>query len=71
MSQILKPGRTSSGRLFTLAGVLLANVALTLENYSAAVHNEVNLVELCDQLEKVVAETVQPKSVTLWMRKDR
>jgi len=47
------------------------DAARTLEAFSTAVRNEVNLVELSDYLEKVVDETVRPEVVSLWLRKDK
>ena len=47
------------------------DTARALENFSTASRAQVNLAELTGQLENLVQETVQPESVTLWMRKER
>ncbi len=39
-----------------------------LEEFSAAVREEVDLTQLTEQLLKVVQETMQPASVSLWLR---
>lgn len=40
----------------------------TLEAFSATLHNEVDLATLSEHLVKVVQETMQPASVSLWLR---
>jgi len=39
-----------------------------LANFSASLRDEVDLDQLCERLEKVVEETMQPDSVWLWMK---
>src|SRR5262249_39510949 len=40
----------------------------TLATFSATLRNEVNLVQVQEQLLSVVQETMQPVSVSLWLR---
>lgn len=44
------------------------SASLTLENFSAAARNEVELGKLTDQLLKVAGEAIQPQSISLWLQ---
>jgi hypothetical protein len=44
------------------------DAARTLEAFSAALRNEVDLDQLCRQLLSVVQETMQPTHISLWLR---
>jgi len=44
------------------------NAARTLEVFSATLRNEVDLATLSEHLVRVVQETIQPTSVSLWLR---
>jgi hypothetical protein len=44
------------------------DVAKTMEAFSATLRNEVDLSQLSEQLVAVVQETMQPASVSLWLR---
>ncbi len=44
------------------------NAARTLEAFSATLRNEVDLASLREQLVNVVQETMQPASISLWLR---
>jgi K+-sensing histidine kinase KdpD len=46
------------------------DAAKTLEAFSATVRNEVELDKLTSELLNVVNQTMQPKSVSLWLKKD-
>jgi hypothetical protein len=43
------------------------NATRTLEAFSATLRSEINLIQLQEHLLKVVQETVQPSSVSLWL----
>jgi hypothetical protein len=47
------------------------NAELTLQSFSANLRNEVDLEQLREQLLGVVQETVQPESISLWIRDPR
>jgi hypothetical protein len=47
------------------------NAELTLRAFSAAVHNVVDLDQLCIYLVDLVEETVQPSSVSLWLNEPK
>jgi hypothetical protein len=44
------------------------NAELTLQSFSANLRNEVDLEQLREQLLRVVQETVEPESISLWIR---
>jgi hypothetical protein len=44
------------------------DAARTLESFSAAARNEVELSKLTDQLLKVAGEAIQPQSISLWLQ---
>jgi hypothetical protein len=44
------------------------NVAVTIENFSQGLRDEVELDMLCQQLEKVVDTTMRPQHISLWLR---
>jgi hypothetical protein len=46
------------------------NAQRVIENFSRTVRDETDLDNLTGELVKVVQETVQPKSVSLWLKKD-
>jgi hypothetical protein len=47
------------------------NAERTLEAFSAAVHNEVDLDQLSIYLVNLVEEAIQPSSVTLWLNESK
>jgi len=44
------------------------NAAQVVTRFSATLHNEVDLNQLCEQLLAVVQETMQPAHISLWVR---
>ena len=40
----------------------------TLERFAANVRNEVELEQMTDHLRRVLAETLQPESISVWLR---
>ena len=44
------------------------DAAKTLAAFSATLRNEVDLSQLCEQLEAVIQETMEPEHVSLWLR---